>query len=216
MAVQIRLAQTTDDLLAVCRFRYGIYAEEMKLNPEEADHAYRAIGDPLDASGHVFMAIEEDRQVVGTVRVNFAFESDLGADIARFQMERFGPYFPRHVSMSTRLMVSRKYRNGTLGARLAKACNKLTYDAGIRFDNICCHARQLGFMKRMGYRQIAPNFHLEGFGESHPLVLVIADKRHLLDVGSPFAAQLPQVPEDFGSVKFFNEHLLDQPYALSA
>jgi hypothetical protein len=63
------------------------------------------------------------------------------------------------------------------------------------------------FFRHQGYRQVLPNFELEGYGESHPLTLVIADRDHLLAVRSPCASLLPAEPEDHGSVQFFREHL---------
>jgi hypothetical protein len=215
MAVQIRMVETSDELLAVCRFRYDIYVQEMGLNPNEADHAQGIIRDSLDESGQIFMAIENG-QVVGTVRSNLASCTNFGPDVDRFEMEQFGRFFPNRVGMTTRLMVSSRYRSGILGTRLAKTWFEFAYTNGMRFDNICCHARQLPFMHRMGYRQVLPSFFLEGFGESHRLVLALADREHLLRVGSPFASLLPEVPEDFGSVDFFYENILHQQHAYAA
>jgi len=51
---------------------------------------------------------------VGTVRLNLAKDSDLGEWRQLFDLERFGPFFPNRVSMTTRWLVAPEFRNETL------------------------------------------------------------------------------------------------------
>src|SRR4051794_9246877 len=103
--MQIKLAQSPEELEQVYRLRYNVYVEEMGLNPAEADHSRRFITDSLDSSGKVLAAFS-DGEVVATVRFNLAREAALGEWRHLFQMDQFGPFFPERVTMTTRLVVA--------------------------------------------------------------------------------------------------------------
>src|SRR6266581_4779607 len=112
--MEIKLVQSPEELQQVYRLRYKVYVEEMGLNPAEADHRRRIITDSLDATGRILAAFSEG-EVVGTIRLNLARDTDMGEWREIFQMDRFGPFFPERVSMTTRLVVASQFRNSTLG-----------------------------------------------------------------------------------------------------
>ena len=195
-----------DEIDLVRRFCYSIYVEEMHLCLDKANHTRRVIDDPLDETATIFAAFEEGA-IVGTVSFNLAI-TGLGQFASLFRMEQFGRFYPNRVSMTRRLIVSRKFRNTMLGTRLARTIARCAYDAGSRFDNICCHPRQKRYFDRLGYRQVFPNIYLQGYGDSHALLLVNADRTYLSQVRSPLLSALPEHPDDYGSVRFFYENLI--------
>ncbi len=212
--MEIKLVQSREELEQVYRLRYKVYVEEMGLNPAEADHSRGIIMDSLDATARILAAFS-DGEVVGTVRLNLARDTDMGEWRDHFQMEQFGPFFPERVSMTSRLIVAPRFRHGTLGLRLAKAVTQLGHGLGVRFDNVSCHARQLALFKHWGYRQWLPGFELEEFGKSERLVFV-SDAEYLASARAPLLSALPPMVEDHGSVAFFYENLCEPALALEA
>src|SRR6185369_1190511 len=118
MKIQIRTA-TTEELEQVWRFRYSLAVGEMRLEIDDADHERKMIYDALDMDGTILAAFEGET-VVGTICLNFA-NTGLGEWVDRFEMEHLGPFYPRHVSMTTKLMVASPHRTGTLRTRLLRA-----------------------------------------------------------------------------------------------
>src|SRR5712692_4115755 len=115
--MEIKLVQSAEEREQVYRLRYKVYVEEMGLNPTEADHSRGIITDSLDSSARILAAFSEG-EVVGTIRLNLARYPEMDQWYEMFQIEHFGPFFPDRVSMTTRLVVAREFRNGTLGVRL--------------------------------------------------------------------------------------------------
>ncbi len=70
MSLTIRLAETSEDRQRVFRFRYEIYVEKMKRPQTYADHAARSVEEPLDGTGRIYLAEDDQGHVVGTVRSN--------------------------------------------------------------------------------------------------------------------------------------------------
>jgi hypothetical protein len=205
MPLLIRIVTKPEELDQVLRLRYRVYVEEMGLDLEEADHERRVIKDELDERATILAAFDGD-EVVGTVCVNTGW-SGFGKFESLFKMEQFRPYFPHQVSMSTRLVVAQSHRNTSLGIRLSKACFETYQRGGSKFDFICIHERQRSFFERQGYRRLS-GVDLPGYGDSHVMVMAVADWEHLAQVRSPFASLVPEDARDGGSVDFFYERVL--------
>jgi hypothetical protein len=206
MSIEIRTA-TTDELEDVWRFRYSLAVSEMRLDPEDADHKRKMIYDSLDADGKILAAFDEENRVVGTVCLNFA-PTGLGEWVDHFRMEGLGSYYPRRVSMTTKLMVASAYRATTLRTRLLRAGFRRYYEAGVCFDNVRCQPRHRAYFEQLGYRQVFPNFTISGHGEFCPMLLVLGDRSHLEEVNSPFLPILPDRLVDHGSVDYFYDKVL--------
>lgn len=182
----LRFAHSEEDRRRVFRFRYQIYVEEMRREQKFADHRRRLIEEPFDATGHLLLA-EVGDTIVGTARTNFAGETDLGYYVDLFNLRAAGPDFPRGVSLTTKLMIRRELRSGTLAVRMATALYQFGRTRGIGHDFIDCNAHLEDFFIRLGYHRHGPKVEHPEYGLVQPLRLDIEDIDHLLQVGSPFA-----------------------------
>ena len=207
MSIQIRELQSASERRAVYRFRYDIYVREMRRVQKYADHEHATIEEPLDNTGHVLAAFDVD-SVVGTVRVNYAREGDIGYYVDLYQMRRFTPFFPDRTCINTKLMTGPDHRNSSLGLRLARSSYALATADGMRLDFIDCNLHLVPFFARMGYRQIQAEIVHPEYGHVHPMVLVTHDIPHLRSVKSPFLSAA--AGSDFGSVQFFYDSILGE------
>lgn len=205
MAIKLKLAETPDEWNDVFRFRYRVYVEEMRREQKYADHKARTVKEPLDDTGTVAVA-HEDGELVGTVRLNLARDGTLGHYVNLYEMRRFGSYFPKHSSITTKLMVAQSHRSGSLGLRLCKLLYLTGLKAGVYFDFIDCNLPLKPFFTRLGYRQIQPNINHPEYGQVHPMVLTLYDGKHLRSVNSPFVSYLPiGAEEEHPSVAHFTK-----------
>jgi hypothetical protein len=192
MAVTIRKAESPSDRERVYRFRYDIYVMEMKRAQKYADHAARTIREPFDETGHIFLAEDEEERVVGTVRNNFARDTDLGAYRELYSMAILGAEHQPMISICTKLMLSPEHRRGTLAHRLCTSVYTFALTRNILFDFIDCNPHLEDYFQRLGYRKYQERIHHPEYGDVLPLVLALTDLAHLEEVGSPWARLLRQ------------------------
>lgn len=184
--IRIRRAETAEDRERIYRFRYEIYVEEMRRVQKYADHERRRIEEPLDATAHLMIA-ERDGRTLGTLRTNFARETDLGYYVRLFQLDSVGDAFPSQVSLTTKLMIRPELRSGTLAVRLACAVYRFGLEQGIHHDFIDCNAHLERFFQRLGFRTYMGRVVHPEYGEVLPLRLALHDVAHLQRLGSPLA-----------------------------
>lgn len=200
---RIRQATTPEDLTKVARFRYRIYVEEMGRFQQYADRREKTVREPLDAHGHIFMAVE-DSKVVGTVRFNLASEGDLGLYTELYRLRELGALFPKRVSITTKLMVSPEYRSTPLALKLALACYIGGIDRAVGIDAIDCNPPLRPFFVRLGYRQVFRAIHHPEYGYVIPMFLALRDKHHLKQVGSPFYKLAQSLDHDQDTADMLN------------
>lgn len=187
MPITIRLAETPQDRHRVFRFRYGIYVQEMGRPQEYADHEAKTIEEPLDETGHLYLAEDAAGKVVGTVRSNYGGETDFDYYAELYGMRCVGSSFPRKVSITTKLMVNAELRGSSLGCRLALATYRDALKEGILFDFIDCNPHLEMVFTRLGYRHYMGRILHPEYGDVLPMILPLTDLDHLEAVGSPFA-----------------------------
>jgi len=213
MAIEIRLAQTEEELEAIYRFRYEIYVEELGYILAHTDHERKKIADPLDKTARIIGAFE-DGKVVGTIRLNYARDSDMGNHTDLYSLHQAGEYHPCHTAVTERLMVANRFRGGSLGIRLAEAAYRMAHSDRIEFCFIGCKSHLVEFFLSMGFRPHKKNVKHPGIGEVALLVMVVSDLRHLEQVRSPLAKICREFPTSKEAVNFFNSDML--PRALAA
>jgi hypothetical protein len=187
MPTTIRKAESAEDRQRVFRFRYEIYVEEMNRPQTYADHAARMIEEPLDKTGRIYLAEDEQGRVVGTVRSNYGSDTDFGCYEDFYQLRYTGGSFPARVSITTKLMVAKDHRQGSLAARLSMATYRDGITSGILFDFIDCNPHLEDTFHRYGYRTYTGRICHPEYGDVLPMVLLLTDLDHLEQVGSPFA-----------------------------
>jgi predicted GNAT family N-acyltransferase len=207
MGIEIRELTSHEDRQRVYRFWYNIYVREMNRVQKYADHEAGTIQEPLDQTGHVLAAIV-DGEIIGTIRINYAWDGDISYYADLYEMHRYAPFYPSRACINTKLMTAPRYRNSTLGLRLVKSSfAKGTGDGG-RFDFIDCNSHLKPFFERVGYRQLRDDIVHPEYGRVHPMVLVTHDLKHLANVGSPFVSLVTQPVVDHGSVDFFYREIV--------
>jgi hypothetical protein len=204
-SITIAEAREPADRERVYGFRYQIYVEEMRRFQQYADHNKKRICEPQDLSGHVLWAYDIDSKVIGTVRYNVGMDENFGIYTELYGLESFAPFFPRHVSITTKLMVSAKYRLGGLACQLARACCIGALELGVCFDFIDCNPPLVRFFEHLGYREIAKSVLHPEYGVVVPMVLAVHDVVHLENVGSPFAALSKRFKDERHSVEFIRD-----------
>lgn len=203
--LETREVRTNAELGAVGRLRYAVYVDEMRRHQRYADHSARSVLEPLDEKARVLATFAGDR-VVGTVRTNIGRESGFGEYEDLYTLRRFGPYFPECVSVTTKLIVDRAYRHGSVAARLVQGIYDCGIANGVRFDVIDCNTPLLPLFVRLGHRRLFPDIEHPEYGTVHPHVLVLHDDDHLRAVGSPLYRRGGRLRAD-PSVAFFRDHI---------
>jgi hypothetical protein len=181
----IRQATTEEELEEIYRFRFAVYVEEMHRPQKYADHARKRIWDPLDSRGYVLGAWEND-ELVGTVRINFLAETDIGDYYEMYAFEEIPPFERSHSSITTRLMIHPRYRKGTLAIRIARALYRFGLERGILTDLIDCNAHLVRFFTGLGYQPHRTDLVHPEYGAVSVLKLSLIDRIHLQRIRSPF------------------------------
>jgi len=141
---------------------------------------------------------------VGTVRINLRknwpleFENEYG-------MFNFSPYYPEHVSTTTKFMIRPEHRGSIITLQFASFIYEFWRDNGIAFDFINVNSPLDLFYERLGYRKYKENFLHPEFGEVIPMVLVVFDVEYLRQVQSPFIAPGRDYQSNREHIRFFHE-----------
>jgi GNAT superfamily N-acetyltransferase len=189
MSIEIRTVDwASPEARAVYRLRYDVYVDELARTQRFADHDAREIVEPLDRDA-VLLAAYDDGAVVGSVRVNYARDTDLADYAALYRMYEDGAAHPTHTSVTTKMLVAKPYRNGPLGYRLAAAAYTIALRDGILYDFIDCYPPRLPFFERLGYQVRGQAVHAE-YGEVTVMRIAVRDAVHLRAVHSPFLRYL--------------------------
>jgi hypothetical protein len=162
--------------------------EEMKRPQAHADHARKLICEALDDFALLITA-RIDGEVVGTVRVNYSRNGDLGLYERLYGMAQFGDLHPAYTSITTKLMVDQRLRGSAVAKQMCRVVYLRGLADGIRLNLIDCNDNLLSLYQHLGYRKIRDVVHPE-YGPVSLLMLDMNDLEYLQAVHSPFAADL--------------------------
>lgn len=183
---EIRIVETDAELEQVYQFRYKIYVDEMGRKQNYADHRRKTIIEPLDKTGYIFGAFENGK-VVGTLRVNFAKDSDLGYYEELYQMQSVGESHPNHTSIVTKLIVADTNRYGRLAIRLCQSAYVFGLENEIKFNFMDCNQHLVHFFTFFGYEVYTANVIHPEYGEVTPMRCNSFDIDLFKQRRSPFA-----------------------------
>ena len=192
---EIRLAESEEERLAVYRFRYSVYVEEMRLDLSHADHDRKIIMDPLDDPQAMLLAAWDGERVVGTLRTNRVCDGGLNHYLEYYRLTALSPDFLAQTSVSTQTMVAAEFRRTPLTARLACECFKWMLNHGVRTDYCDIFPFVMKFSTGLGYKLQFDFSHPE-YGFGHVMRLDCYDLDHLVKVRSPLRRILAKWLED--------------------
>lgn len=181
-----------DDPLAreAFRLRYDIFIEELGYTDPKADHANGVYCDELDPFSRIYVAVNDQDQVIATARTIYLKDLDEKKTIppsllAGFDIELFYPLFRNSLAISTKLVVAKNYR-GTLAAHMItlRIFNDLVDDK-ILFVFSTCAPSLLSFYQHLGFRNYSPP-DFDEIGMYFPIVLSVCDEGFFKKCGSPF------------------------------
>lgn len=175
-------------------FWYRIYVQEMKrlLDDPLTDHQQKRVFDPLADFGNLFIARNEDGQVVGTVLSTCAGKGRLGKYEQLYGLTEFDQAKRSKLSITTKLMVDPKLRRTRLALLMARRGYELLLEQGMDQDYIDCNDHLVPFFEKLGYLPHLGRIEHPAYGSVNSMVINLRDAEHLKAVGSPFLRALPK------------------------
>ena len=79
MDIQVRYAESEDDLQAIFRLRYEIYIQEMNMESASVDRNLEMLTDSSDDTARILYATVDD-EMVGTVRLHWGGAAPFAAE----------------------------------------------------------------------------------------------------------------------------------------
>jgi hypothetical protein len=204
--ITIRIAKSREDLEKLYRFRYAIYVEEMQRSQRYADHLRKRIEEPLDATAANFIAVRGD-DIVGCIRWNGGQHTDFGEYVSLYDMRRAEPCFPERCSVTTKLMISPKYRRLRVGVDLCVAAFSHALGLGVVCDFMDCNPHLERYFARFGYRAYCGRISHPEYGDVLPMLLVFNDLVHLKALKSPLSRVAETYPPQPEVVRYFHDHV---------
>ena len=185
--VEICIAVSPEEKLAIYRLRYRIYAEEMSKNFPSMDHDKKLLSDELDDSA-ILVYAKIGSKFIGTVRVNIGRIEDFPLFweqvLSLHKFLEFGEQ--QRFAYTSKFMVLQEYRNSAVAYLLAAKAYELYCQHEIQFSFGVCNFHLLRLYEQFGFRRFGRNFVDPGYGILATYVLVVDDISHLRAVRSPF------------------------------
>jgi hypothetical protein len=204
--IEVREATTDAEREAIYQLRYQIYVEELGCAPEFADKERQALSEPIDSWAHNFYALL-DGEIVGAVRRNLRRDGPLEHE-KLYDFDRFKPYYPEQVSMSTKLVISPRKRGSLVLKQLCLKNYEFGQQQGIKFDFLDCWPHLINLYEHLGYRRYKTSVNHPEAGYMTPMVLV-EDLDHLEKVGSPFVEAARRLTTAHDAADFFRKNFPD-------
>ena len=185
--LSVRVAQSDAERERVYRFRFQFVVQELGGDSVRAHRGLKMLRDPLDSTGTQIF-VDADGEIVAAARLNCGGLSGLPESFVHpFRLERFAEWCDGTLSLTDRLVVSRKGRGTAAAAMLLLAAFKMARQRGSRFDFAPCAPALVKLYEQLGYRRYGENYLDEDETYQVPLVLLLEDYQHLSSINSPFA-----------------------------
>lgn len=168
-AAEVYLCRSKDMLESAQRLRYEVYCQELGRQSPYADHDKKIITDHLDATGHIFVAVEAG-ETIGTLRGNASAESPLAALEELYGMTKSARH-PEATAICTKFVVRKSKRGGAAAMKLISAMVRYGVQDGIKECYIDCIPALLPYYKALGFTITGEKFFHRENGPSHPMML---------------------------------------------
>ena len=180
--VDIGLCRHAEHLRRVQQLRYDVYCRELGRGSAYANHEEETLADRLDEFAHVFMARRGD-EVIGSLRVNFANEGDLGVLESLYGM-RHSPAHPKATAICTRFVVHPDWRGSDVALKLIAAATRFGLREGKQVCYIDATPELLHYYRALGFRTANAQFLHYDNGPSVPMRVDL--RRHGRRLGGQF------------------------------
>jgi GNAT superfamily N-acetyltransferase len=182
----------------VFAFRYQVLACEQGVADPSIDHVNGTVVDPADATGIVLGAWVEG-VLAGTIRLNLLRDGPAPPYSDVLQLTGLPEDERRRLSVTSRLMVSTRWRGTPLGIRLCQAVIRHYVVAELAWDYIVVRPEMERFYTRLGYQRTARNVDFPGVGSLTPLRLNL-DPAYLRHTRSVFSVEAVWASTDHACV----------------
>jgi ubiquinone/menaquinone biosynthesis C-methylase UbiE/CRP-like cAMP-binding protein/GNAT superfamily N-acetyltransferase len=204
MSLIVKLAETEAEKEIVYSLRYQIYIDELNRSQAYADHNKKWIKEPWDEYAFLLYAMDRD-EVIGTVRLNLKKDGPMEYE-ELYSLERFAPFYPNLVSMTTKLLVKESYRNSVAASLLVMTAYEMYRKWGLVFNFIDTRPHLVRLYQQLGFRFYKENINHPEFGNAIPLVIVLDDIEYLKEVRSPFIRIAKKFHNPRAGAEFFQMH----------
>ncbi len=208
--ILLKVAQTNAEKEAVYNFRYNVYVEEMDKHRIDADLNHKMISDLFD-DWAINIYAEKSGKIVGVNRLNIAPANKFPKDIIHtLDLKRFiqlgGLEENENITLMTKLMVDKAFRNSPLLYLLMKKSYELFAEYDIQFGFGGCNLHLLRLYEQMGLHRYAENFIDGGYGLLFPIVMLADDVDHFRRVRSPlYRLARKRTNKNLDKVTWFHE-----------
>ena len=183
----IAFADSEAQRTKIFSFRYEVIAGEQGIATDPSiNHSARTIVDPADDTGRL-LAAWDGEVLTGSVRTNLLRDGPAEPYSTLLGLAALPDDQRLRVSVTSRLLVSTRWRGTPLCIRLAQACYRYCFAAGVAWDYILVRPALVPFYLRLGYELIGNGVQFTGVGQLTPLRLDL-DPAYLRRAGSVLAA----------------------------
>lgn len=189
---RVQRATTEAERMAVYRFRYRVYVEELQREIGGVDHAKRLVRDAEDEQpySHHFYAGPPDR-IEGVMRLRVWGPGEMPPGIAdKLSLARFGPAQERLRTCELgRFMIDPRSRGSLVLLAMARRTYEfLAGESRVDVSFCTCRPGLVNYYRRLGGRPYGAPLVDEPEGMEVPLASVLSDRDHFRRAGSPMAA----------------------------
>ncbi len=192
------MADSEEEKLAVYRFRYDVYVDEMGRYGAVADHEKRTLMEPEDDTARIFYAAQEG-EVIATSRFSWGGDSPFTERLREhYQLAAFlAELEPERMAVGERGMVVPRLRGSSIFRDLGRYSSQFISDNRIELIFGACEPHLLSLYLGQGCRTFATkNINSEEAGYLIPIVTVVEDIEYLRRIGSPSADTATDYADD--------------------
>ncbi|VAW38148.1 hypothetical protein MNBD_CHLOROFLEXI01-319 [hydrothermal vent metagenome] len=186
MDIQVRYAESKDELQSIFQLRYEIYNQEMNKESVAVDHEKKVLTDSNDDTARILYATVGG-EIAGTLRIHWGGDTPFPAEFNEtYDLSRFESIVsPDQMVILTQFMVSKQFRGTLLPFQLLGASAQFSLDNKVQLSFCDCRPHLLNLYTRLGYRTYTKTFNNVTVGLLIPLVLVIEDIEYFQRLNSP-------------------------------
>lgn len=204
MSIQVKLAETEEERQRIYALRYEIYIGELGRNQGFANPKTRTIQEPWDDTAYLLFAVDGE-EIIGTVRLNLKKDGPMEYETI-YDLEKFTPFYPDRISMTTKLLVKDTYRNSIAASLLVMTAYEMYRKWGIVFNFIDTRPHLVRLYQQLGFRFYRENINHPEFGNAIPMVIILDDMEYLQEVRSPFQRIAKRYKNSREGADFFKDH----------